>query len=283
MKRWRGVGGREGVAGGLQEVFMKRCVKAVRMGVVMGAVVVGAIVMSAGMMSCEKKAATTPSTGNQAPVEKPNTPPTTASPTPAVPPTAVAPSEPEIPIMVQGFRSDRAVIEALRKGGYVLVLRHARTNMEQLDQQGTNFEDCSKQRVLTEQGKEDAKKIGEWVKQIGMPVGKVISSPFCRNKETAQLAFGTYTLDAAVMGKEPEWVAKRQALISTPPAAGTNTVIVGHQKEMTASTGLDMNEFGEGAALVCTPTGGPGGGFQIVHVIRFDEWEKLAKAAGEGK
>ncbi|MGE3109493.1 MAG: histidine phosphatase family protein [Phycisphaerales bacterium] len=219
------------------------------------------------MAGCDSKAPPAPTpTRSIAPVKRP-----------------AAPVVEEVPIMIEAFADDADLIRSLRKGGYVLALRHAQTDMTQKDEQGNNFEDCAKQRQLSQSGRENARKIGEWFKQIGIPVGAVLTSPFCRNKETAQRAFGRFTIDNAVMGQDDDSVGQRRALLSTAPEAGKNTVVISHQKEMTKTTGLDLNEFGEGGALVLTPSGGPGGGFQVVHVIGYDDWERLAKASAEVK
>lgn len=237
--------------------------------------IAGCVLVSLALVACDRKPEA-PNTTSKPPASTP-----AATKPPAV--TPPAPHVEEIPIYTEKFTDDAGLIRALRQGGYILALRHAQTDMAQKDNQGTNFDDCSKQRVLTADGRENAKKIGEWIKQIGIPVGSVLSSPFCRNKDTAQLAFGKVTIDNAVMGVDDESTAKRKVLLTAAPAAGTNTVIVSHQKEMTKSTGSEMELFGEGAALVITPTGGPGGGFQIVHTISFFDWERLAKAAVDVK
>ena len=53
-----------------------------------------------------------------------------------------------------------------------------------------SYEDCASQRNLTDKGRGEARAIGEHVKRLGIPIGTVLASPFCRTMETARLAFG---------------------------------------------------------------------------------------------
>ena len=58
--------------------------------------------------------------------------------------------------------------------------------------------------------------IGESIKTMHLPIAAVYSSPFCRNKETAQLAFGAFTLQNACMGEDEASVAARAMLADDP-------------------------------------------------------------------
>src|SRR5262245_65452158 len=83
-----------------------------------------------------------------------------------------------------------AAIDALRKGGYVLYFRHAATDMSKNDAGMKSFDDCPTQRNLVDRGRDDARAIGAAIKTLGIPIGKVRASPYCRTVETAELAFG---------------------------------------------------------------------------------------------
>ena len=85
--------------------------------------------------------------------------------------------------------SGAALLSALRGGGYVLYFRHAATDFSQNDDQMTGYEDCAKQRNLTDRGRADARAMGVAIAALGIPVGDVIASPFCRTQETARLIF----------------------------------------------------------------------------------------------
>ena len=61
------------------------------------------------------------------------------------------------------------------------------------DPDNFNLNDCSTQRNLSEEGKKQAKKIGEFFTNNNIKINKVFSSEWCRCKETAEIAFGGYS------------------------------------------------------------------------------------------
>ena len=52
------------------------------------------------------------------------------------------------------------LLAALKTGGLVLYFRHTSTDFGQNDEQMTGFEDCARQRNLTDLGRDEAKVIG---------------------------------------------------------------------------------------------------------------------------
>ena len=70
------------------------------------------------------------------------------------------------------------------------MIRHAITTPGVGDPPGMRLDDCSSQRNLTDQGRQDARRLGEAFRARAVPVGAVLSSPWCRCIETARLAFG---------------------------------------------------------------------------------------------
>ena len=81
----------------------------------------------------------------------------------------------------------------LRQGGHVVLLRHAITTPGVGDPADMRLEDCTTQRNLSEEGREQARRIGEGFRQFRVPVEQVLSSQWCRCIETAALAFGFST------------------------------------------------------------------------------------------
>ena len=79
--------------------------------------------------------------------------------------------------------------QRLRQGGLVLLLRHAETDPGVGDPPGFQPDDCPTQRNLNEAGRTQARRIGEWFRQQGITPTRVLSSPWCRTRETARLAF----------------------------------------------------------------------------------------------
>src|SRR6202047_4690800 len=84
--------------------------------------------------------------------------------------------------------ADRDVVQALRAGGLVLVVRHGATFPDQADTDPLNFDNVAAQRNLNDKGKALAKAFGEALRQAGIPIGKVYTSKYNRAYETAVIA-----------------------------------------------------------------------------------------------
>jgi broad specificity phosphatase PhoE len=65
--------------------------------------------------------------------------------------------------------------------------RQAATDQTQID---SDLSRCETQRNLDEQSRAEARAIGQAVRALGIPVGAVLSSGYCRTRDTAALAFG---------------------------------------------------------------------------------------------
>ena len=79
----------------------------------------------------------------------------------------------------------RQVAVELKKGGYVIVMRHGATNRDQADTDPLNPDNVGKQRLLSDKGREQAKQVGDAFKKLGIPLGTVYTSKFDRAIETA--------------------------------------------------------------------------------------------------
>lgn len=80
--------------------------------------------------------------------------------------------------------------DRLRAGGLVLLMRHASTEPGLGDPRGFKLDDCSTQRNLSDAGREEARRVGARLKAERVVIAKVFTSPWCRCRETARLAFG---------------------------------------------------------------------------------------------
>lgn len=186
---------------------------------------------------------------------------------------------------------DEALASALRDGGHVIYIRHAKTNKDWGDQVSPELDlsDCSTQRRLSDEGKADAKQIGEGIKAAGIPVGDVISSDYCRAYNTADLAFGTYTKNSnlnflpcveCTPKDYEEYAARVSPLLSAKPEAGKNTFLVGHDDPFQGVTMPVIPENGiypapMGVAYVAKPLGD--GKFDLVAKILPNQWQTLAQ------
>ena len=70
------------------------------------------------------------------------------------------------------IRDAKQLVESLRSGGYVVLVRHGATFTDQADTDPFNFDNIAKQRNLNAKGKELAKAFGGAVRQVGIPPAK---------------------------------------------------------------------------------------------------------------
>ena len=84
---------------------------------------------------------------------------------------------------------DAAVPDLLRAGGVVIAFRHADAPGT-FDPPGMRLDDCRTQRNLGEAGRTQARQLGGWFAGQWLAPEAVLSSPWCRCRDTATLAFG---------------------------------------------------------------------------------------------
>lgn len=77
----------------------------------------------------------------------------------------------------------------LREGGVVIAFRHALAPGT-FDPPEFRLGDCRTQRNLSDGGRAQARRMGEWFESRGLKPARVRSSPWCRCMDTAQIAFG---------------------------------------------------------------------------------------------
>ena len=89
--------------------------------------------------------------------------------------------------------SEDLILDNLQKGGNLIFIRHAYAPGGG-DPDNFDIKDCTTQRNLNDVGREQSKKIGKFFKENKIPIDLVISSEWCRCKETASIAFKNYEL-----------------------------------------------------------------------------------------
>jgi len=131
------------------------------------------------------------------------------------------------------------------------------------DPPGFRLDDCATQRNLSAAGREEAERWGRALRERGVRVDAVLSSAWCRCRETAALAFGraevwpplnSFFADGRT---EPEQTRAVRERISVWRGAGT-LALVTHQVNITAATGLTIRS---GAGVVVRPAPA---GFEVV-------------------
>jgi broad specificity phosphatase PhoE len=141
-------------------------------------------------------------------------------------------------------QATEAVWAALRAPGSVVVLRHSYAPGG-FDPPDARLDDCSTQRNLDENGRAQARRIGEAFRRHGIAVGAVLSSPRCRCLDTGRLAFGRVESwgplqgalnDAELRRRQVAEIKARIAAHQTDPPL----VLVTHGSVVTDLTGLSI-------------------------------------------
>ena len=90
---------------------------------------------------------------------------------------------------------NKKLINQLDDGGKLIFIRHAYAPGSG-DPDNFNLNDCSTQRNLSKEGKRQAEYIGEFFRNNKIKIDKVLSSEWCRCKETAKIAFKNFSTNS---------------------------------------------------------------------------------------
>jgi phosphohistidine phosphatase SixA len=184
------------------------------------------------------------------------------------------------PVLAQG---DELVSE-LQKGGYILFMRHPGTNPDQADTDPLNLDNTKAQRQLSEEGRRQAKAVGQAFRDLKIPVDKVIASKFQRAYDAAKLldvAEVETSIDVTEGGlvvSPRENQRRAQALrqlLSTPPPAANNRVIVSHKPNLQDAAGKEFGDLGEGEVAIFKPLAN--NQFKLIARVPPDKWSQLVK------
>ena len=167
---------------------------------------------------------------------------------------------------------------SLQAGGLVIFLRHGLAD-EGVDENPRTLGLCSQQRRLSPQGRAAAHDIARAVAHLSVPIGLVLSSPYCRAMETAAIAFGPMIVDHRLRLWQGELSEQEKTelplavkrMLATPPKLGSNTVLVSHNSK--DALGFDLDQ---GEAAVVRPLGEKG--FTVLAKLRPGDWDSAAPA-----
>jgi phosphohistidine phosphatase SixA len=151
---------------------------------------------------------------------------------------------------------DAAAWAALRGDGHVALIRHASAPGPAGDPVGYKLDDCATQRNLSEQGRAEARALGERFRTQQVKVGKIVSSEWCRCRQTAELMNIGPIEDAPTFNnafvlniKRDELTAGARVLIGAWRGPGT-LVVVTHGENIQLMLGLRLRE---GEVIVVAP------------------------------
>lgn len=166
-----------------------------------------------------------------------------------------------------------SLLKSLQRGGYTIVLRHARTDRTSRDEANYSNTDRTTQRNLSGAGVADAKAIGLVMRNAGIRFSEVLSSPMFRTKETAEMAFGPTAVTQLLRELQPS--PQQRDLLVQAPAAGTNRAIVTHHFLIEQHVpGIKPGDIGESEAVVVRR--GDKGEVELVGRFKLDDWSRLS-------
>jgi hypothetical protein len=64
-------------------------------------------------------------------------------------------------------------------------------------------------------------------------------------------------------------------MLATPPNAGTNTILITHQRNLIAALGKDWQDVEQGEASIFGPENST---YKLVARVQIDEWHRIANA-----
>jgi phosphohistidine phosphatase SixA len=175
------------------------------------------------------------------------------------------------------------LVNQLRQGGYVLVMRHASSPQQVPSKETANRDNTRLERQLDEAGRRGAAAMGEAIRALKIPIGTVLTSPTYRALETVRHAGFTSPIVAEELGdrgksmqgvdeSQAAWLRKKAAEV---PASG-NTLLVTHQPNLSRAFTDWGATVGDGEVAVLRPDGR--GGATLAGRIPIAEWPTLTNA-----
>ena len=130
-----------------------------------------------------------------------------------------------------------------QEGNKIILIRHSLAPGGG-DPAGFKINDCKTQRNLNRVGIKQSKKIGKLFKKNKVLIDQVLSSQWCRCKDTAQYAFGDYkeftalnsTFQSPYDKNETKQLKELYSFVKKWDGKGKNLVLVTHYSIITAIT-----------------------------------------------
>jgi hypothetical protein len=167
----------------------------------------------------------------------------------------------------------------LRAGGYIFFVRHPEASVGNDSDSPEWWKDCAKQRLLSEVGKDQARRIGAGLRRVGAPLS-VKASEFCRALETLLfMGLREFTVTPALNhlnawprepGMEDGIREAMRGLLATVPAPGTNTLLIGHVHNYPRPVNEVLSTMNMGDTAIFKPDGR--GGFRFVALLPPEGW-----------
>ena len=178
-----------------------------------------------------------------------------------------------------------ALVQALRKGGYNLYMRHAVSNTGQdgnLIQTPQWWDNCAIQRNIADAGREQARKVGDAMMSLKIPISQVLTAQFCRTRDTGHaMGLGPIEITEDLNHQIGQRIgfdvnAARFRQLAEAPKNGTNRLLVSHTHGSPKPEERIMSAIQEAEIVVYQPDNK--GGSEPVARISVAEWDNLIKA-----
>ncbi|MDF2522470.1 MAG: phosphoglycerate mutase family protein [Clostridiales bacterium] len=166
---------------------------------------------------------------------------------------------------------NESLLDLLRGGGYILYVRHGEATVGE-DQPNLNFLYYFTQRNLSVMGRRQAIYYGQILRNYRIPISyPILTSPFGRTIETAQLAFGNesvqvdpfwfeiYRLSGNLSSAEQKRILDiLQSRLEIIPPQGSNRVIIAHS----FPEGIGLGQIPDMGTIIVRPLG-QGNGYKV--------------------
>ena len=155
-----------------------------------------------------------------------------------------------------------------QEGNKIILIRHSLAPGGG-DPAGFKINDCKTQRNLNRVGIKQSKKIGKLFKKNKVPIDQVLSSQWCRCKDTAKYAFKSYkeftalnsTFQSPYNRNETKQLKELYSFVKKWDGKGKNLVLITHYSIITAIT----NAVPSSGEIVITDKN-----FKVIDTIKTD-------------
>lgn len=175
------------------------------------------------------------------------------------------------------------LLQRLREGGCVLVMRHAQSPEQRPTAAAAEPDNPRRERQLSGAGKTTARELGMALRVLGVPFGPIYVSPTYRAIETvrlagigpfrtvAQLAEGPRGMAGSAGRAEVRWLRRAT---DRPPPSGGNALIVTHTPNIVGAFGSVARHIGAAEMLVFEPV--RHGTARFIGRLTVGQWRALA-------
>ncbi|MEQ8953343.1 MAG: histidine phosphatase family protein [Gammaproteobacteria bacterium] len=172
------------------------------------------------------------------------------------------------------FLTDEELLNALREGGLVMVMRHASSPADPPDAATANPDNSNRERQLDAAGRAGAMAMGEALRRLGIPFAEVLSSPAYRTVETArylgftEIGFADFLGNQAMAASSDSVASALRQNLVLPTGTGNRLLITHSPNVAAAFPDLDP-PIAQGEVLVFDPGSGQA---RRLGRIRIEQW-----------